>query len=248
VAASPAQIAEVLAGLRAGTARLVAASQQPAPARLPTGNAALDELLGGGLVRGRLSELYGPRSSGRMSATLGMLASAQALGELVAMVDVADAFDPRSAQAAGLELERMLWVRPRRFVDGLKAVDWVLDAGGFGLVVLYWCGVVLDRKQRVRGEAPWIKLARRAEKARAVFLLVGDAPLGGSLAAVTLVAQPARPRWSGKGSLAPVLLDGLSARITLVRSKLGPAAGAADLELRSDRPHRPHRPHRSGAK
>jgi hypothetical protein len=231
VAASPAQIAEVLAGLRAGTARLVAASQQPAPARLPTGNAALDTLLGGGLLRGRLSELYGPRSSGRLSMTLGMAVAAQARGELVALIDVADALDPRSAAAAGLALERVLWVRPRRFVDGLKAMDWVLDAGGFGLVAFYWCGVALGKKEKVWGEAPWIKLARRAEQCGAAVLLVGDVPLGGTITSMTLAAQPSRPRWLGKGSLAPLIFDGLTGRVTLTRCKLGPAAGAAELEL-----------------
>src|SRR5439155_3995010 len=169
MAASAVQIAEVLAGLRAESARLRSASEQPAPARLPAGSPALDGLTGGGLVRGRIVELSGPRGSGRMSAALAMTAAVQAVGELAAIVDVADALDPRSAARAGVILPRLLWVRPQTIVDGLKAADWVLDAGGFGLVVLYLAGGSAsggNASWRVRGEAPWIKLARRAERAR----------------------------------------------------------------------------------
>src|SRR6185369_10902384 len=140
MAASATQIAEVLAGMRAESARLISAAEQPAPSRLPAGSPALDALTGGGLVRGRIVELTGPRSSGRMSAVLAMTAAVQAAGELVAVVDVADALDPRSAVRAGVVLPRLLWVRPTTMMDGMRAVDWVLDAGGFGLVVLYLAG------------------------------------------------------------------------------------------------------------
>jgi len=61
------------------------------------------------------------------------------------MVDAADAFDPRSAHAAGVDLPRLLWVRPRGFLGGLQAADRVLDAGGFALVVLYLAGVPMSR-------------------------------------------------------------------------------------------------------
>src|SRR4051794_34977274 len=141
MAASATRIAEVLAGMRADSARLVSAAEQPAAARLPAGSPALDALTGGGLVRGRIVELSGPRSSGRMSAILTMTAAVQAMGELCAIIDVADALDPRSAVRAGVILPRLLWVRPTCMLDGLKAADWVLDAGGFGLVVLYVAGV-----------------------------------------------------------------------------------------------------------
>jgi hypothetical protein len=246
VAASAKQIAEVLAGMRAESARLVAASAlasdgRGAAARLPAGSAALDALLGGGLVRGRIVELSGPRTSGRMSAVLAMTAAVQGRGELVAFVDVADALDPRSAVRAGVELPRLLWVRPRSIVDGLKAADWVLDVGGFGLVVLYLAGsdvrvVAADargwrrRGDVVRGDAPWVKLARRAEGARAAVVVVADRPLVGTLGAVALVTERGRGCWLG-GGLQPRLLDGVRGRIAVVRNKLGPSAGSAELPL-----------------
>jgi len=224
MAASAARIAEVLAGLRASSARLRTGAGLER-GHLPLGVAALDAALGGGLPRGRLTELLGPRSSGRMSVTLSALASAQAAGELTSLVDVADAFDPRSARAAGVELTRLLWVRARTLTDGLSATDRVLDAGGFGLVVLYLCGA----PSRVRGEVAWARLAQRAEKARAATLIVADRPLVGGFAAATLEAQRARGRFSGSG--AGLLLDGLDGQVTVSRSKVGVPGDAAPLAL-----------------
>jgi hypothetical protein len=229
VAATAGQIAEVLAGLRAESARLRSASEQPAAARLSAGSPALDALTGGGLVRGRIVELTGPRSSGRMSAMLTMTAGVQAAGELAAIIDVADALDPRSAARAGVILPRLLWVRPRTIVDGLKAADWVLDAGGFGIVVLYLAGG--NQLWRVRGEAPWIKLARRAERARSALVVVADRPMVGTVAAVALTAERARVRWVGGEGGAPRLLEGVRGRIAVARSKLGPPAATADMPL-----------------
>ncbi len=77
----------------------------------PTGIAPLDVRLEGGVPRGHLSEIVGPASSGRTSLLHALLVAAAARGELVALVDASDVFDPRSAEAAGLDLARLLWVR-----------------------------------------------------------------------------------------------------------------------------------------
>ena len=241
MAASATQIAEVLAGMRAESARIVSAAEQPAAPRLPAGSPALDALTGGGLVRGRIVELSGPRGSGRMSAVLAMAAAVQAVGELVAVVDVADALDPRSAARAGVCLPRLLWVRPTSLLDGLRAADWVLDAGGFGLVVLYLAGVdgrqpTVDgrrgwRKTSVRGEAPWIRLARRAERAKSALVVVVDRPMVGTVAAASLAAERGRARWVGGERGAPRILDGVNGRIVVARSKLGPPVATVDVPL-----------------
>ncbi|HEY2745725.1 MAG TPA: hypothetical protein VGL86_13915 [Polyangia bacterium] len=231
MAASASQIAEVLAGMRAESARLVSAASQPPAARLPAGSPALDALTGGGLPRGRIVELTGPRGSGRMSAVLAMTAAVQATGELVALVDVADALDPRSALRAGVVLPRLLWIRPQSPLDGMRAADWVLDAGGFGLVILYLCGAVTSWRKNVRGEAPWIRLSRRAERAKSALVVVGDRPSVGTVAAIALAGERGRPRWLGGERGAPLLLDGVRGRIAVVRSKLGPPAATADVPL-----------------
>src|SRR2546427_2186727 len=71
----------------------------------------LDARLDGGFPRGQLSEVIGPRSSGRTSLLLRALAAATARGELVALIDALDRLDVASAQAASVDLDRLLWIR-----------------------------------------------------------------------------------------------------------------------------------------
>jgi recombination protein RecA len=92
---------------------VVAASRladRPPPATVLSGIEALDTLTGG-LPRGGLSEICGPASSGRTSVLMAVMARMTAQGEVCALVDASDSFDPKSAEAAGVELKRLLWVR-----------------------------------------------------------------------------------------------------------------------------------------
>ena len=76
-----------------------------------TGIAALDEVLRGGLPVGALTELVGPECSGRTSVALKFVAGLTQAGRVCAWIDVSNALDPASAAAAGVDLERLLWVR-----------------------------------------------------------------------------------------------------------------------------------------
>jgi recombination protein RecA len=94
-------------------ARVTPASQldiRPAPEMVTSGIPAIDALTGG-LPRGCLTEICGPASSGRTTVLLAALAAATRRGEFCAVVDASDALDPHSAAAAGVELDRLLWVR-----------------------------------------------------------------------------------------------------------------------------------------
>src|SRR5450759_4688915 len=83
---------------------------RPAPEMVSSGIPQLD-LLTGGLARGCLTEICGTASSGRTTVLLFALARATQRGEVCALVDASDAFDPSSAAAAGMEMSRLLWVR-----------------------------------------------------------------------------------------------------------------------------------------
>jgi recA bacterial DNA recombination protein len=94
-------------------ARVTPASQleiRPAPEMVSSGIPAIDSLTGG-LPRGCLTEVCGPASSGRTALLLAALAAATRRGEFCAVVDASDALDPQSVAAAGVDLERLLWVR-----------------------------------------------------------------------------------------------------------------------------------------
>jgi hypothetical protein len=111
----PRSTAEILAAMGAipKLAAVVPASRldvRPAPEMVSSGIPQLDALTGG-LARGCLTEICGTASSGRTSVLLFALARATQRGEVCALVDASDAFDPASAAAAGMEMSRLLWVR-----------------------------------------------------------------------------------------------------------------------------------------
>src|SRR2546427_8322638 len=184
-------------GLRLGPA------QPLAVARLSTGLPALDSALGGGLPRGRITELAGPRSTGRTGLACAIAARATRAGETIAWVDPADVLDPEAAAAAGVDLARTLWVRPRQAPDALRATEILLRAGGFGLVVLD-----VDAALGRAGAGVWPRLARAAGQARTALLVVMPARQAGTFAALGLEVVARRVRWSG-GPGRLVLLDGI---------------------------------------
>jgi RecA/RadA recombinase len=197
---------------RPGDVRL--GSIRPEPIRrLPTGLATLDHALGGGLPRGRITELAGPPSAGRTGLACAIAASATCVGETIAWVDPEDALEPEGAVAAGIVLALTLWVRPRSVVDALRAAEILLGAGGFGLVVLD-AGV-----ERVRGGV-WPRLARAAERTRSTLLVVAPRRAAGTFAALGLELTARRAHWSG-GAGRLTLLEGIDARVTVVRSRVG---------------------------
>lgn len=167
----------------------------------PTGIATLDAALGGGLARGQLSEVVGPRSSGRTTIVCRMLTAAAARGEAVAIVDACDRFDPASAEAAGLDLGKLLWVRDTGDASrALKAVNLVLQAGGFGLVVFD----VADVPARALRQFPyttWMRIARVIEGSQTTAVIVATERLARSPGGITIAldgdATLQRARWTG---------------------------------------------------
>lgn len=206
------------------------------PERLCTGVVGLDTALGGGLPRGRISELVGARSSGRTGLACRVAATATALGETIAWVDPDDTLEPEAAADAGLDLARTLWVRPRDAGDALQAAELLVGAGGFGLVVLdlgdggiRGAAAASARPRRGTHRTPsWTRVLHAAERTRSTLLVVGATRLAGSFSALTLELGAGRACWSGDpGQL--VLLDGVVARITVVRNRLGGTGRACTI-------------------
>src|SRR6184192_3807091 len=165
----------------------------------PTGLPDLDARLGGGFPRGQLSEIVGPRSSGRTSLLLQLVADATARGELVAVIDALDTLDVESAAAAGVDLARLLWVRghvvcnpglcgdlnQRALEQAIRAFTLVLQAGNFGLVVLDVAEAPLPALRRLPFTT-WLRLQRMVEGTQTAALLVGPQPMARSSAGLTL--------------------------------------------------------------
>lgn len=168
-----------------------------------TGVAPWDEGLDGGFPRGQLSEIVGPLSSGGTSALWRLMAAATARGELVALVDALDRFDPASAEAAGLALDHLLWVRgtvtahpgltreavPHAIEQALKALTLVLQAGNFGLVALDLRDAPLEALRRLPFTT-WMRVQRMLEGQPTVCVLLGREPMARSAAGLTLRMTP----------------------------------------------------------
>lgn len=197
-----------------------------------TGLEVLDRRLGGGFPRGHLSELVGPRSSGRTSLMLGALAAATRRGELVALVDALDMLDAASAEAAGIDLSRLLWIRghvvtnpglcrdvnQRALEQALRALGLVLQAGNFGLVVLDVAEAPADALKRLPFTT-WLRLQRMVEGSQTVGLLVGHAPMSRSAAGLSIRLQP-RAGEGGPARFEGQLVDGLSFEARVSRARV----------------------------
>lgn len=206
------------------------------PAMAPTGLDAFDRALGGGWRRGELSELTGPKSSGRTSLLFATLAAATSRGEVVAVVDSLDRFDPALAAAAGVDVMRVLWVRGQALSSGglspnfrdrplfldalirraLRAADLIIRAGGFGIVALDLADLSAQLLRRVPASS-WMRIAHANEGRDTVCILVADAPLARSPRGVS-VRLRASPRWSGNSAQSK-RLDGLDIDVSVTSAR-----------------------------
>jgi hypothetical protein len=182
---------------------------------VPTGFAPLDRTAGGGWPRGELSEIAGPRSSGRATLVAGALASVTAAGGLAALIDPLDQFDPPSAVAAGVGLDRLLWVRGEGepyLERGLKALNLVLQAGGFDLVVLDMGEVPHEAIKRLPFTT-WFRLQRTLDGGRTAGLVVGSGAVARSAGGLSVQLR-GRSREARGGR---VLGRGIEARVLRAR-------------------------------
>lgn len=224
-ARSPEAVAKLLRDLGP---RLRRGGGPPAPAAPPlaTGIAILDELLGGGIPHARLSEIAGPLSSGRTSLALALLARSTRAGGVAAVVDAADAFDPASATAAGVDLERVLWVRAPRLPEALRSTESILNARGFTLVLLDLAAAALPLPP-----AAGPRLARLAAGTGTPLVALCRERSLGSAADVVVELRPTRANFTGT----PSLLEDLEIEVALVRHRGTPGQRTASVRLRSIR-------------
>ncbi|MGH7913521.1 MAG: ATPase domain-containing protein [Candidatus Binataceae bacterium] len=217
--------------------------------RLSSGIVALDAILDGGIVRGRVSEIVGRPGVGRTSLAASFTATATRRGEVVAWIDSARAFDPRSIAATGADLSRILLVgadavmltrdstespaaefAPARSISSPKAgikpvllaAELVLGAGGFGLVA-----IDLGCHARTLTLSAALRLARAAERSGAAVIVLAERRTCGTFAALSLVLGRIRPFFSRTAPGAPALFDGIRVEAYVARNKLGGSGQAA---------------------
>jgi recombination protein RecA len=246
----PAQIAERLA-IHPHLTEVVPASRlelRPAPEMVSCGIREIDALTGG-LPRGCLTEICGGASSGRTSLLLATLAAATQRQEACALVDVCDAFDPVSAASAGVQFERVLWVRcdrrklsSHRDTEKIKnfdrqqnetqaeqalcVTDLLLQSGGFGLIIIDLGDVPIKIARRIPLTS-WFRFQRAVERTPTMLFVVSQAPCTQSCAAMLLKMKASPKRLSAlsfqlsaKSPSHAQLLDGLHIEGELLRSRI----------------------------
>jgi hypothetical protein len=188
--------------------------------------------LTGGLPRGALTEIFGPSCSGRTSLLLAALSARTAQEEACALIDGGDAFDPHSAEAAGVELRKLLWVRCRNVEQTLRATDLLLQGGGFGLIAVDLSDIAPRLVRHVPLDS-WFRFRRAVEDTPTILMLLEQESNVKSCASLGLRLEAGAAGWSRRpveGAAGQIedysrlpwgwLLEGRSARGEVSRSRM----------------------------
>ncbi|MGE3842136.1 MAG: hypothetical protein AB7I50_11150 [Vicinamibacterales bacterium] len=214
------ELERLLQERRLGPTVWTAPSETVVISTAPTDCERLDEELDGGWPRGQVSEIVAPLSAGASWLACQSLAAATRRGELGAWLDPLDQFDPESAASAQFVWSSLLWVRgdaraveqaghvssreQQRFWGcllerSIKALALILQAEGFGVVVLDWLAVPpLFIKQLPW--TTWRRVQRLVEGRETACLVLQSEALARSAGGVTLLLKSASPgaRWEGR--------------------------------------------------
>ncbi|MDR1494598.1 MAG: recombinase RecA [Rickettsiales bacterium] len=115
---------------------------------ISSGSLALDTALGvGGYPRGRVTEIYGPESSGKTTLALHAIAEAQKIGLICTFIDAEHAFDPSYARSLGVNLEELVISQPSYGEEGLEIADTLVRSGAMDLIVIDSVAALVPRTE-----------------------------------------------------------------------------------------------------
>ncbi len=119
---------------------------------IPTGSVALDVALGvGGIPKGRITEIYGPESSGKTTLALHLVAEAQKKGGICAFVDAEHALDPEYARRLGVDINSLLVSQPSTEEEALEITDGLVRSNAVALIVIDSVAALVP-KAEIEGE------------------------------------------------------------------------------------------------
>jgi recombination protein RecA len=119
---------------------------------IPTGSIALDLALGvGGVPRGRITEIYGPESSGKTTLCYHVAANAQRAGGVVAFIDAEHALDPGYARNVGVDVDELLVSQPDTGEQALEIAETLIRSGGVDVVIIDSVAALVPRAE-IEGE------------------------------------------------------------------------------------------------
>lgn len=151
------------------------------------------------LVRGTIAEVAGGASAGKTGLMISLLSRLTAAGEICAVVDACDRFDPRSARLSGVELENLLWVRCSGEIEkAFMAADHLVQARGFGCVWMNLCGVP-QAKLKLVPKTYWYRYRTRIKETPTLMLVTAEESVTGSASQDSFHLSRDRAHWSGGG-------------------------------------------------
>ena len=114
----------------------------------PTGSLSLDIALGvGGIPRGRITEIYGPESSGKTTVCQHIVAEAQKMGGVAAFIDMEHALDPVYAARCGVDIDNLLVSQPDTGEQALEIAETLVRSGGVDVVVIDSVAALVPRSE-----------------------------------------------------------------------------------------------------
>ena len=158
------------------------------------------DLTGLAFERGSLVDISGGAASGKTAIALSLLAKLTVDGEICAVVDSSNGFDPQSAATAGVTLENLLWIRCGGDVEkAFMAADHLVQAKGFGAIWLNLSGLPL-RKLRMVPKTYWYRYRTRIKETPTLLLVTAEEPITGSVSLQAFTfSRPEKANWKGKG-------------------------------------------------
>ncbi|HHH41482.1 MAG TPA: recombinase RecA [Chloroflexi bacterium] len=119
---------------------------------IPTGSLALDRALGvGGVPRGRVTEIYGPESSGKTTLCQHIIAQAQRMGGVAAFIDMEHALDPVYARRCGVDVDNLYVAQPDTGEQALEIAETLVRSGAVDVVVIDSVAALVPRAE-IEGE------------------------------------------------------------------------------------------------
>ncbi len=206
------------------------AAPKPEPvAQLPTTFSALDAALGGGLPRGRITEIGGPATSGKVTLAAKALAAAQQDSQaLVAWLDLSRTCDPDYLHRCGLALDRLLIVRPRDGADGLALALHLVESRTLAALVFDSTVQLKEIDQALVAGALERLAVAVAQTPTAVLFLAEPGAQSRTLAHVATVRLALRrERWLTLGQD----VRGYEGQVALLKHKLGQAGAVVPLRI-----------------
>ena len=115
---------------------------------IPTGSLSLDLALGvGGIPRGRVTEIYGPESSGKTTLCQHIVAQCQKQGGVAAFIDMEHALDPKYAEKCGVDIENLLISQPDTGEQALEITETLIRSGAIDLIIIDSVAALVPRSE-----------------------------------------------------------------------------------------------------